>query len=395
VGHERLSFCDDRHDRLVAAARALRPLLERNAQTHEDDGELVPEVVDGLERAEFFKMSAPRRCHGIAASSHTMASVTAELARVCPSTAWIVSIVHTNVWVASRLGLAMQKLIFADGVPRIVSPSNGIGTVTDKSGKLYLSGSWSYGSASHHSDWAVVPARDPAGVLCMAAMPMREVEIDRTWLVTGMKGTGSDSLIADKVLISEAQLSPLDGLGSETTNDAAFVREATDYWPGLTMLRCKALGVVVGAAEGLLETVMENKQRPIIYSTYGERGQSQAWQAKLGQAAAQISTARAMMDQHNRFNDDAARGQRLLTYAERAKIRAEVSVICEMLIAAVETLMNLAGSSAYMLKNPAQRFWRDFSIAVRHVIFNIDLGFEVYGKQLLGIEPNVIPSEYL
>ena len=67
----------------------------------------------------------------------------------------------------------------------------------------------------------------------------------------------------------------------------------------------------------------------------------------------------------------------------------------DILTRTVEQLMSLSGSSSFATKMPAQRFWRDFSVGARHVIFNSDLGYEVLGRQVLGIEPNIVAFEQI
>jgi Acyl-CoA dehydrogenase, C-terminal domain len=58
---------------------------------------------------------------------------------------------------------------------------------------------------------------------------------------------------------------------------------------------------------------------------------------------------------------------------------------------AIEQLMFTAGSSAFSLTNPLQRYWRDLHVALRHVNNLPQLGYEIYGRDLVGVKPNVSP----
>ncbi|MFD2577544.1 acyl-CoA dehydrogenase family protein [Novosphingobium colocasiae] len=169
---------------------------QKNASAHEELGELKPEVIAALDEAGLFRMSAPRRWGGLCIPSEAMANVSRELAKGCPSTAWVVSIINSCVWIASTMAPSMQEVIFADGVPRICGPSNGAGTIEQRDGKYVVNGKWAYGSASHHAKWAMVPAAGENGQMNMVLLPMDKVEIEQTWRVTGMKGTGSDTVVA-------------------------------------------------------------------------------------------------------------------------------------------------------------------------------------------------------
>lgn len=381
---------------LIERARALRPLLARHAATHEANGELMPEVVDAIRDAQLFIMSAPRRWGGLCITSEIMSNVSRELAKGCPSTAWIVSIVNSNVWVASTMSPTIQETLFGNGIPLITGPSNGMGTLEKRDGKFFVSGKWAYGSASHHAEWAMVPAMSEDGQVNMVALRMSDVVIENSWQVTGMKGTGSDTVVAADVEIAEEQFCQISSKSVGVALDqSTYIKEPTDYWVGFPLLRAKALGVLLGTVEGLLESVIECKDRPIIYSTYTQRGNSAQWQAGIGEAAARIGVARLIADKHNHHNDIAAAAGRTLTYAERAICRGECAVAADLLIRSVDDLMDLAGSSAFALKTTSQRYWRDFSIGIRHVIFNSKLGYEVFGKQILDISPNVAGPDHI
>jgi alkylation response protein AidB-like acyl-CoA dehydrogenase len=93
--------------------------------------------------------------------------------------------------------------------------------------------------------------------------------------------------------------------------------------------------------------------------------------------------------------DEIAADARLLTSSDRAELRGQTSVISELLVYSVEVLMNLAGSSGYMESSPAQRYWRDFSVGMRHGIFNQDINYEVYGAFRLGVDLDVVDPEIL
>jgi hypothetical protein len=54
--------------------------------------------------------------------------------------------------------------------------------------------------------------------------------------------------------------------------------------------------------------------------------------------------------------------------------------------------MFLSGSSAFFLSNELSRFWRDISVAARHVTNLPNVGYELHGRALLG-QPGIIPGE--
>ena len=75
----------------------------------------------------------------------------------------------------------------------------------------------------------------------------------------------------------------------------------------------------------------------------------------------------------------------------RARMRADVALAAKYCREAVEILMSAHGTSSLADVNRMQRLWRDVHVASRHAITEWQVNLEVYGKALLGVEPNITP----
>lgn len=389
-------FQDELADKLVADARAVRPLLESKAAEHEQNSELSQEVIDKLTEIGVFAMAGPRRVDGLAQSSQSMARVAAELAKGCPSTAWVYTIYNSCLWLASKLPAEIQEQIFANGVPLICSPQNGIGHLVPDGDGYRLTGRWNYATGSHHAAWTLVPALSPEGSPVLAVMPMSDVDLDYTWQVAGMKGTGSDTVVANDVAVPAGMIAAFSDIAvcPPATVDEA-VRVASDYWVNYPILRAKALGVLVGCAEGLLEYITAKSGSPIIYSIYAHKSDSAAYHASIGEAATQIQAARRLVEDSCARIDAAARNGWVQSLEERTEARGEGALVIRLLHDAIERLMDLGGSSGFTTTAPAQRYWRDFATGSRHVLFNSQISYEQAGRRVLGIEPGVVEPDML
>ena len=78
-------------------------------------------------------------------------------------------------------------------------------------GGLLVTGKWPWSSGCLHSDWAMmgVPVVNAAGEVidqAMAYMPMSDCTIEDTWYVAGMKGTGSNTVVAKEVFVPDHRL---------------------------------------------------------------------------------------------------------------------------------------------------------------------------------------------
>ncbi|BBZ05473.1 acyl-CoA dehydrogenase [Mycolicibacterium chitae] len=389
-------FNDELADELVSRAKAVRPLLESKADEHEQNSELSQEVVDKLTEIGVFAMAGPARVAGLAQSCRSMANVAAELAKGCPSTAWVYTIYNSCLWFASKLPAGIQDQMFADGVPLICSPQNGIGHLVPDGDSFKLTGKWSYATGSHHAAWTMVPALSPEQLPVLAVMPMADVELDYTWRVAGMKGTGSDTVVANDVRVPANMIAAFSDIAvaPPATIDES-VRVASDYWVNYPILRAKALGVLVGCAEGLLDVAVAKSGSPILYSAYAQKRDSSAYHAAIGEATTMIQAAKRLVDDSCARIDQAACEGRVQSIDERTEARGAGALVIRLLHDAIELLMDLGGSSGFSTTAPAQRYWRDFATGSRHVIFNSQISYEQAGRHLLGIEPGIVEPDML
>ena len=104
---------------LVARAAALVPMLRENAQATESARRLSPDQFDALSEAGLLKMMVPRRFGGYEADFKTQVDALAELARGCPSSSWVATILSAMGWLVGCFPDEAQEEVFASGDPRI------------------------------------------------------------------------------------------------------------------------------------------------------------------------------------------------------------------------------------------------------------------------------------
>lgn len=388
-----LSFNETGEARLIAAAKEIRPLLTENAQTHARIGEMTEEVVDAIIKAGFHNMAVPQRWSGEHLSAKAMSRISAELAKGCPSAAWTITITNSCVLVGSQMTDNMQRTLFANGTPMMAASIAGMGSLKAVDGGYLLSGRWDYCTNCHHARYVLMQGiyEETQPVMCL--IPIEDLTRLDNWDMVGMRGTGSDSLVAENVFVPTELSARINGF--EVEGGFSFEKEASDYWVLFPLLRAKAVGVLVGTVEGLLEAVAATASRPVVYSNYKQKQDSSAFRACLGETAAKISSARTIMDSANDLLDQSAVETRSLRREEALQVRAEVGLAIKLLGEAAHTLMDLAGSSGFSESKLAQRYWLDFNVGARHAIFNPYVSFEAYGDYTLGRELAVMNEAFL
>ena len=72
-------------------------------------------------------------------------------------------------------------------------------------------------------------------------------------------------------------------------------------------------------------------------------------------------------------------------------MRADTGYVAESITRAIDILLSAHGAGSFAEVNPLQRIWRDSATAARHAVVAPEIGYEVYGKALLGVEEQITP----
>lgn len=394
----KVNFSDDVAEELVQRAEELQPILLERTSASERDRRLGNEIVGRLEDAGFFRVSAPRRVGGLCASVTSTARIAAALAKGCPSTAWIFCVTNSNALTVSLAGEAIQRDVFANGVPIICGASNPSGTSRQAPGGRVADGRWPYSSGCYHATWGVFSLADksPEGTPLGATIyvPMSDVTIEDTWHVAGLKATGSNTVVAKAAFVPDHRYT-VSAQGSGA-GEGAKQGEASDFLGVVPHFRSIILGVLVGMSEAVLERVIARaKMGGITFTTYTTQADSHAVQNAIGEAAVMIQTGRMLMMEAAKAVDAAALGQQPMPYSDRIRNRAQTAYATGLLVDAVGRLITVAGSWAFAASNPLQMYWRDIHVAASHAIAVPRVGYEMYGRDLLGVLPNIQASDEL
>lgn len=68
-----------------------------------------------------------------------------------------------------------------------------------------------------------------------------------------------------------------------------------------------------------------------------------------------------------------------------------MSTVAEHITTAIDDLLYAHGSGGFAESSPLQRYWRDSNIAARHAFVLPEVGLEIYGKALLGVDERIAP----
>jgi alkylation response protein AidB-like acyl-CoA dehydrogenase len=384
---------------LVARARELAPLLRKNAPVGEVNRRVEEETIQAAKKAGLMKICTPKRYGGWEMNTRAMLDVSSVIAEADGGAAWVVNLNNICCWLASLFQVKTQDEIFgADPDVCISGVLNPTASVKkEPGGYRIVAGEWHYNSGGWHAQWAVLglPIVNEAGETIdqgLAMIPMSDLERVDTWFVAGMKSSGSICLRAKDVFIPSRRIlsvpRAIEGdYPTEMRNQEPFYRS-----PFVAILSIILVGPILGLGRAALEFVRQKANgRTIAYTFFEKQSASVAFQLQLAEAALIIDTAhfhayRAAGD----VDEAAARG----VYPDmliRARVRADTGYVVEKITQAIDKLLFAHGSAGFADVSPLQRIWRDAAVASRHAVVLPPIGYELFGKAMLGVENKLTP----
>jgi alkylation response protein AidB-like acyl-CoA dehydrogenase len=380
---------------LLARAAELRPLVGRNAAQGEADRRIPDESIDALANAGLFRITVPRRFGGDEVDIRTKLEVSAAVAEADGATGWVLALTNVCHWL---VGLyhddAQQEIFGADPNARVCGVLAPSVETRRESGGLVVSGRWPWASGSLHASWGLVGVLDKneAGEVtehALALIPMSQLTVEETWFVAGMKGTGSNTMVADEVFVPDHRLlSVPKAIENEyPTEHKDEVLYRSSFIPVLALI---LVGPQLGLARAARDLVIAKApKRAISYTNFEKQTDSVAFQLELARAAMLVDTAHLHAFRAAGDIDAAARDGRKLDYVTRARVRADTAYTADTSRAAIDGFVSAHGGSSFADSSAMQRIWRDSNTAGRHAVVSPTVSYEVYGKALLGVDNDV------
>ena len=377
---------------LLARVDEIRPVLERNAATGDEQRRVPDESIDALTEAGLFNVTLPRRYGGYELPIEAYLVIGAAVARSDGATGWLYTLGVVNRWVVGLTSAEAQEDIWGQNpdahLAGVLAPS---ATSIREDGGWRVSGRWGFASGCRYADWVIVgfPAVDDAGDPLgdrSALIPARDWTVDDTWFVAGMRGTGSNTVVVDNIFVPEHRTfsvaDAVQGKYATPYADEALYRSA--FVPVLSIVLAAP---VVGIAEATLELVIEKApRRGISYTKFTRQSDSAGFQIAVSKAALLCDTARMHMLRAARDIDQAAERGVYPDMVTRARVRADTGYSTTCAREAIDLLLTAHGAGGMAEASPLQRMWRDANTGGRHAIVNPIGNEEIYGKALLGVD---------
>jgi len=380
---------------LIERARALAPLIAREADEIERTRRLTEPVTSALIENGLYRVLLPQSLGGAEAPPEVFMQILEEVAKADASTAWCLGQCSVCAMTAAYLDPDAAGEIF-NTPPGILAWGAIANEVQVVPGGYRATARWDFASGCRQASWlgAHVRVREADGIARMKPngapevrtilFPVTSATMYDVWDVIGLKGTGTDSYSVDNLFIPEK----FAALRDEPT----ALREQGPLYK-LTTYIVFGLGfaaVAVGVARATLDATIDLARGKESVGVKPMR-ENNAIQAQIGRTEGDLRAARAYL------YATAAEVWRELTRTgtlseeQRIALRLASTWTIHQAAAVVDVAYHMAGASAVFSSNKFERRFRDMH-AIAQQIQARDTHYEDVGKALLTASPGATTS---
>jgi 3-hydroxy-9,10-secoandrosta-1,3,5(10)-triene-9,17-dione monooxygenase len=377
------------HAEAIARAKRVAEVAAANATATEKLRRMPPENVKAMMESDLIGLIIPKERGGYGIDSWiTVADVVAEVGRVCGSSGWCFDLLIQHHWVFGMFPAEAQEAMYkADPRPKIGTSFMPVGKATRAPGGFRLSGEWSFSSGVDHCDWAILgapttPAKSdgPPDIRFFLLGP-GEFKVRDTWNAVGLRGSGSNNVIVNDVLVREENTLRAADFASGAAPGSTVNKGVMFRQPGYVAfpfgIFCPLMGIARGALDCFTTFARDRAAGPARDPVLQLHNSQRA----IGEAASEIDAAYLLA----KDNDDRLMNRLPVSLDDVVSIRRNFTLASRLAMRAVDRLFEVSGARGIMDGNPIQRFWRDVHAAGNHVAWGVDTSYIAAGAHAMGM----------
>ena len=356
-------------------------LIASKSADQREARKMSKEVVDALKECGFFTMLLPKQWGGLERKPQEFFAEQVRIAEADMSTAWAGGIIAVHAFQLALMSEEAQREVYeADPNTLISSSYNPVGARAEMcEGGFMLHGRWGWSSGSDHCTWALLGGVIPGDGYRTFLVPRNQYDIEDTWDVMGLQGTGSnDVVISAPIFVPDHRThKQMDGFNCVNDQDNPMY----DLSWAQTFVRV-VNSAAIGALKKAVKVFVESKQGNSTTDMTKFAGDVET-QERLAKVLNTIGELEAVM-YHNFDKMEAASWKP--TLEDRIMYRYQASIVIDKAIEATDTLFEVAGGRSVFNGHPLQQLWHDIHIARCHVANNPTAFARNLGSVALGME---------
>ena len=371
---------------VLEKVRALLPAIRERADESEKNRSIPKISAREFLDAGLARILLPKRHGGTELGLRLWVDVCEEIGRADAAHGWCASLMIHHPHYLAQFPEAAQADVWADGpdvsLAGTLTPNARIQMVD---GGYRISSEVGYISGVNHSSRVFVGGMLPTASgepdWTLFLVPGDQFKILDTWNTTGMRGTGSNTLLVEDVFVPYEHTLRVADMRDATTPGSLVNKTPFFNAPWITYAPLTFLAPILGAARGALDDYVQWTKSRI--SRFGAQvSQYTSIQANIARAESDLDAASLLM----RRCIDVAEAPTPASDKLRARSYRDQSRAAELIVAGMDLIMKISGAGGFATNSRIQRAWRDVHFGASHVILNPEVSFVAWGRMRLGIE---------
>ena len=372
---------------LLARARAVAPLIAREADEIERTRRLTPAVVSALIENGLYRALLPQSLGGTEAPIEIFMQMLEEIAKADASTAWCLGQCSVCAMIAAWLDPDTAQEIF-NTAPGILAWGAIGHEARAVEGGYRVTARWDFASGSRQASWLGAHVRivgadgtprknaDGSPEVRTILFPAARATLHDVWQAIGLAGTGTDSYEVSDLFVPERftafrdvtsalrEPGPLYRIGTGATFSLGFAAVS------LGLARA-TLDATIALARGKHPSLAASAMRD-----------NSAVQSLIGRTEGDLRAARAYLyaTAQAMWRELSATGE--FSAAHRSAVRLAATWTIHQSARVVDTAYHMAGATAVFRSQPFERRFRDMH-AIAQQIQARDSHYEDVGKAIL------------
>ncbi|MBS4213891.1 acyl-CoA dehydrogenase family protein [Neobacillus rhizophilus] len=363
-------------------------LAEMEAQEAEKNASISDNVVNLLKETQITRMLLPNKYGGPQVDLRTFAKVIRTVSFYNVSAGWLTYLFPLHNTLPSFLPPKTRDEVVNQGglICDVFAP---VGKAEKDGEGFRISGTYNFASGVLFSDWVglgVIMEHPDSGrpEFCMPIIPISEVTVVKNWDTFGLRGTGSNQVIADNVYVPLDRILRLEVMDStRRPPEKDYDKEYPFYHvPFFSAFYIGFANIALGGAERALAEFKQLTEKRVRLMDGTRESESPRSQRVIAEATTEFHAVEALMEKYihmleNYENED----EPTPGPAEFFAIRTKIIKSCVDIV--VRLLLTLGGAALYK-GGPIELILRDLISVATHKTSLYEDAVASYGKELFG-----------
>jgi alkylation response protein AidB-like acyl-CoA dehydrogenase len=375
-------------EQLIERATALIPTVRERSNKAAELRKLPPETVEDFKTAGFIRAVTPKRFGGMDHDLEVIADVSMQVARGCGSSGWLSAFMPLHQHMVGWFPEEAQEEYWATS-PNTLSSTVPAYRQMDREevkGGLRITGKASFSSGVDYSEWALVHTP-----LETCLVPAADLEIVDDWHVSGLKATGSKSVVITDTFVPAHRIVTNEALATATypgskLYDSPWYKVKN---PTILVLNHFILAPVIGMARGVLDIFDERSAARLDGQSFQPARDRAGPQLRFAEASAEIDAAEMFLRRNLATVRESGR-QGDVSLETRAEIRRNIVYASKLVLQATNRLVDGMDSSALYDKHPLHRQALDVRAGSLQFVLHWEETAAQYSRVHWGMEPNTM-----